>query len=53
MTIFRKKFFEQEALMGMMRYDDDALRVRVLELRKEGLSYKEIARRLGCSTYKV
>jgi len=39
--------------MGMMRYDDDALRVRALELRKEGLSYREIARRLGSSTYKV
>jgi predicted transcriptional regulator len=39
--------------MGRKRYDDDALRVRALELRREGLSYREIARRLGCSTYKV
>jgi DNA invertase Pin-like site-specific DNA recombinase len=53
MTIFRKTFFEQGVLMGMKRYDDDALRARALELWKEGLSYREIARRLGCSTYKV
>jgi len=39
--------------MGRMRYDDDALRARALELWKEGLSYREIDRRLGCSTYKV
>ena len=39
--------------MGMMRYDDDALRARVLELWKEVLSFREIARRFGCNVYKV
>ncbi|MCC6005737.1 MAG: helix-turn-helix domain-containing protein [Thermofilum sp.] len=39
--------------MGRKRYDDDALRAKALELRREGLSYREIARRLGCSVYKV
>jgi hypothetical protein len=52
-TIFRKTFFEQEVLVGRKRYDDDALRARALELRKEVLSFKEIARRFGCSIYKV
>jgi predicted transcriptional regulator len=35
------------------RYDDDALRQRALELRSRGLSYREIARELGCSVFKV
>jgi DNA-binding CsgD family transcriptional regulator len=35
------------------RYDDEALRSRVLELRAKGLSYREIARELGCSVFKV
>jgi predicted transcriptional regulator len=35
------------------RYDDEALRVRALELRAKGLSYREIARELGCSVFKV
>jgi predicted transcriptional regulator len=36
------------------RYDDDeALRARALELRSKGLSYREIARELGCSVFKV
>jgi transcriptional regulator with XRE-family HTH domain len=39
--------------MGRKRYNDDALRAKALELRREGLSYREIARRLGCSVYKV
>jgi len=39
--------------MGRKRYDDEALRAKALELRREGLSYREIARRLGCSVYKV
>jgi len=39
--------------MGKKRYNDGVLRAKALELRREGLSYREIARRLGCSTYKV
>jgi orotate phosphoribosyltransferase-like protein len=35
------------------KYDDDALRQRALELRSKGLSYREIARELGCSVFKV
>jgi predicted transcriptional regulator len=35
------------------RYDDEALRARALELRSKGLSYREIARELGCSVFKV
>jgi orotate phosphoribosyltransferase-like protein len=35
------------------RYDDEALRARALELRAKGLSYREIARELGCSVFKV
>ena len=39
--------------MPKRRYDDDALRQRALELRSRGLSYREIARELGCSVFKV
>jgi predicted transcriptional regulator len=35
------------------RYNDEALRARALELRSKGLSYREIARELGCSVFKV
>jgi orotate phosphoribosyltransferase-like protein len=35
------------------RYDDEALRARALELRSKGLSYRGIARELGCSIFKV
>jgi transcriptional regulator with XRE-family HTH domain len=35
------------------KYDDEALRARALELRSQGLSYREIARELGCSVFKV
>jgi predicted transcriptional regulator len=35
------------------KYDDEALRARALELRSRGLSYREIARELGCSVFKV
>jgi len=34
-------------------YDDERLRAEALELRRQGLSYREVARRLGCSVYKV
>ena len=39
--------------MPRKRYDDDVLRARALELRSKGLSYREIARELGCSVFKV
>jgi predicted transcriptional regulator len=39
--------------MPRKRYDDDVLRARALELRSRGLSYREIARELGCSVFKV
>ena len=39
--------------MPRRRYNDEALRARVLELRSKGLSYREIARELGCSVFKV
>jgi transposase-like protein len=35
------------------KYDDEALRTRALELRAKGLSYREIAKELGCSVFKV
>jgi len=35
------------------RYNAEALRQRALELRSKGLSYREIARELGCSVFKV
>jgi len=34
-------------------YDDEKLKPEVLKLRRQGLSYGEIARRLGCIVYKV
>ena len=39
--------------MPRKKYDDEALRARALELRSKGLSYREIARELGCSVFKV
>jgi DNA-binding CsgD family transcriptional regulator len=39
--------------MPRRKYDDEALRSRALELRAKGLSYREIARELGCSVFKV
>ena len=39
--------------MPRKRYDDEVLRSRALELRGRGLSYREIAKELGCSVYKV
>jgi hypothetical protein len=35
------------------KYNDEVLRARALELRAKGLSYREIARELGCSVFKV
>ena len=37
--------------MPRRKYDDEALRARTLELRSRGLSYREIARELGCSVF--
>ena len=34
-------------------YDDEKLKPEALKLRRLGLSYREIAKRLGCSVYKV
>jgi len=34
-------------------YDNEKLRPEALRLRRQGLSYREIAKRLGCSVYKV
>jgi len=34
-------------------YDDDKLRAEAMRLRRLGYSYREIARGLGCSVYKV
>jgi orotate phosphoribosyltransferase-like protein len=39
--------------MPRKRYDDEVLRARALKLRSRGLSYREIARELGCSVFKV
>jgi transposase-like protein len=39
--------------MPRRKYDDEALRAKALELRSKGLSYREIARELGCSVFKV
>jgi len=39
--------------MPRKRYDDEVLRSKALELRGRGLSYREIAKELGCSVYKV
>jgi predicted transcriptional regulator len=39
--------------MPKKKYDDEVLRARALELRSRGLSYREIARELGCSVFKV
>jgi len=34
-------------------YDNEKLRPEALRLRRQGLSYRKIAKRLGCSVYKV
>jgi transcriptional regulator with XRE-family HTH domain len=39
--------------MPKRRYDDEVLRKRALELRARGLSYREIAKELGCSVFKA
>lgn len=39
--------------MPRKKYDDEKLKDEMLALRKRGLSYRQIAKRVGCSTYKV
>jgi len=39
--------------MGKKIYDDEKLKSEALELRRQGLTYREIAKKLGCSIYKV
>jgi len=39
--------------MPKKRYNDEELQARALELRMKGFSYREIARELGCSVFKV
>jgi len=39
--------------MPKKRYDDEALRRKDLELRRLAMSYREIAKELGCSVYKA
>jgi DNA-directed RNA polymerase specialized sigma24 family protein len=39
--------------MPRRKYDDEALRAKALELGSRGLSYREIARELDCSVFKV
>ncbi|GEM_PF-819043 len=39
--------------MPRKKYDDEVLRAKALELRRQGYSYREIAQALGCSVYKV
>jgi predicted transcriptional regulator len=45
--------FREAPRVPRKRYEDEALRARALELRSRGLSYREIARELGCSVFKV
>jgi len=39
--------------MPKKKYNDDRLRDEMLTLRRQGFTYREIAVKLGCSTYKV
>jgi orotate phosphoribosyltransferase-like protein len=39
--------------MPKKKYDDQELKQKALELRKQGLSYREIAKKLNCSIFKV
>lgn len=34
-------------------YDDEKLRQKATELRPKGMSYRQVAKELGCSVYKV
>jgi orotate phosphoribosyltransferase-like protein len=39
--------------MPKKKYNDEELKQKALELRKQGLSYREIAKMLNCSIFKV
>jgi orotate phosphoribosyltransferase-like protein len=39
--------------MPKKKYNDQELKQKALELRKQGLSYREIAKKLNCSIFKV
>ena len=39
--------------MPRKKYNDEELLIKAMELREKGMSYREIARELGCSVYKV
>jgi orotate phosphoribosyltransferase-like protein len=39
--------------MPKKKYNDEELKQKALELRKQGLSYREIAKKLNCSIFKV
>jgi len=39
--------------MPKKKYNDQELKQKALELRNQGLSYREIAKTLGCSIFKV
>lgn len=39
--------------MTRKRYDDEKLKANMVALRKQGFSYRQIAQKLGCSTFKV
>ncbi|MFP3191276.1 MAG: hypothetical protein RXR31_08125 [Thermoproteota archaeon] len=39
--------------MPKKKYNDEELKQKALELRNQGLSYREIANKLNCSIFKV
>jgi orotate phosphoribosyltransferase-like protein len=39
--------------MPKKKFNDQELKQKALELRKQGLSYREIAKKLNCSIFKV
>jgi transposase len=39
--------------MPRKKYDNDKLKAEMVELRRRGCSYRQIAQKLGCSTFKV
>jgi chromosome segregation ATPase len=39
--------------MPRKKYDNDKLKAEMVELRRHGYSYRQIAQKLGCSTFKV
>jgi orotate phosphoribosyltransferase-like protein len=39
--------------MPKKKFNDQELKQKALELRKQGLSYREIAKKLNCSIFKI